>query len=69
MADSDGIHALLLKIAEMYSEVDDRILQELHWDVVMTVMRDVQRIRLQVFEKRLAEARAKASSPPKEALN
>ena len=69
MSDSDR-HELWRKIAQMYADVDARIMRELHCDIVMTVLRDVQRIRLEAFEKMLAEARAETpSSPPKEALN
>jgi len=51
-------HELWRKIAEMYAETDAKIMRELSCDIVMTVLRDVQRIRLEAFEKMLSEARA-----------
>ena len=68
MADHDR-HELWRKIAEMYSETDQRIMREFGADIVMTVLRDVQRIRLEAFEKVLDKAHAETPSPPKEALN
>ena len=50
MSDSNR-HELWRKIAEMYAETDARIVRELHCDIVMTQLRDVQRIRLEAFEK------------------
>jgi hypothetical protein len=61
MSDSNR-HELWRKIAEMYDETDAKIMRELHCDIVMTVLRDVQRIRLEAFEKMLSEARAERPS-------
>jgi hypothetical protein len=61
MSDSNR-HELWRKIAEMYAETDAKIMRELSCDIVMTVLRDVQRIRLEAFEKMLFEARAERSS-------
>ena len=46
----------------MYAETDAKILRELSCDIVMTVLRDVQRIRLEGFKKMLSEARAERPS-------
>jgi len=48
-------HELWRKIAEMYAETDAKIMRELHCDIVMTVLRDVQRVRLEAFEKLIDE--------------
>jgi hypothetical protein len=61
MSDSNR-HELWRKIAEMYAETDAKIMRELSCDIVMTVLRDVQRIRLEAFEKMPSEARAERSS-------
>jgi len=39
----------------MYAETDAKIMRELHCDIVMTVLRDVQRVRLEAFEKLIDE--------------
>jgi hypothetical protein len=46
----------------MYAETDAKIMRELHCDIVMTVLRDVQRIRPEAFEKMLSETRAEQPS-------
>ena len=61
MSDSNR-HELWRKIAEMYAETDAKIMRELSCDIVMTVLRDEQRIRLEAFEKMLSEARAERPS-------
>ena len=61
MSDSNR-HELWRKIAEMYVETDAKIMRELSCEIVMTVLRDVQRIRLEAFEKMLSEARAERPS-------
>ena len=66
MSDSNR-HELWRKIAEMYAETDAKIMRELSCDIVMTVLREVQRIRLEAFEKMLSEARA--GRPSSKALN
>jgi hypothetical protein len=61
MSDSNR-HELWRKIADMYAETDAKIMRELHCDIVMTVLRDLQRIRLEALEKMLSEAGAEPSS-------
>ena len=61
MSDSNR-HELWRKIAEIYGETDARIMHEFGADIVLTVLRDVQRIRLEAFEKMLSEARAERPS-------
>jgi hypothetical protein len=46
----------------MYAGTDAKIMRELSCDIVMTVLREVQRIRLEAFEKMLSEPRAERPS-------
>ena len=56
------------KIAEIYAEADAKIMKELGCDAVMCALRDVNRMRLEAFEKVIAEARAEPPSN-RDALN
>jgi hypothetical protein len=56
------------KIAEIYAEADAKIMKELGCDAVMCALRDVNRMRLEAFEKVIAEVRAEPPSN-RDALN
>src|SRR5262245_56660891 len=56
------------KISEIYAEANAKIMRELGRDAVMCALRDVKRIRLEAFEKVIAEARAESPSN-RDALN